>query len=208
MKIYDISMTLTEDMMVYGNNTENRPKIENTANHDTHSHYESKILMNLHNGTHIDAPLHMIKGGETMEHYSIDRFVADAIVIDLTHLQEMITEDDLKDLDIKKGDFLLFKTKNSWDTQFNTKFVFIERTAAAYLAQVGIKGVGIDSLGIERSQPDHASHITLMENDVLILEGLRLKDIEPGNYQLIVLPIKIANVEASPARAILIDKNA
>lgn len=206
MKIHDISMLISPDMTVFKDNEQNRPAFENVANHDNSAHYETKVTMNMHNGTHVDAPLHMVKGGDTMESYSLEQFITDARVIDLTHLKLQITAADLQDLGIEKGEFLLFKTTNSWDEIFNYDFVFIERTAAAYLADIGIKGVGIDSLGIERSQADHMSHITLMNHNVLILEGLRLKDIEPGVYQLIALPIKIKNVEASPVRAVLIEK--
>ena len=74
------------------------------------------------------------------------------------------------------------------------------------LASRKIKGVGIDSLGIERNQPDHATHKILLGNGIHILEGLRLKNVKEGEYTLIAAPLNIKNVEASPVRALLVEE--
>jgi arylformamidase len=206
MKIYDISMTIHKEMPVYKNNPNKLPHLENTANYETGGHYESKITMDLHTGTHIDAPLHMIKDGAKMDIYSIEDYVTEAKVIDLTHVEEQITKEDLLNQGIKKGDFILLKTRNSFTEAFDFNFVFLEKSGANYLKELGIKGVGTDALGIERSQPNHETHQTLLSNKIMIVEGLRLKDINPGVYTLVILPLKILNAEAAPARAILIDK--
>jgi arylformamidase len=106
--------------------------------------------------------------------------------------------------DIQEDDFLLFKTKNSFKEEFINDFVFLSQDASAYLANKKIKGVGTDGLGIERSQEGHPTHKNLLSKNIVIIEGLRLKDVPEGTYQLICLPLKIDNVEASLARAILI----
>jgi arylformamidase len=206
MKIYDISMTIHEDMPTYKNNPDKKPKIENTGNYTTGSTYESKITLGMHTGTHIDAPLHMIKDGKKMDTYTIDDYVTEAKVIDLTHLEDHITREDLINQDINKGDFILFKTRNSTIEEFDFKFVFLEKSGAEYLKEIGIKGVGTDALGIERDQPDHETHQTLLNNKIMIVEGLRLRDVPAGIYTLIILPLKILSTEAAPARAILIDQ--
>lgn len=205
MKIYDISMMIGPNMMVYKNNPMKKPKLINSGNFEKNNHYETDITMNMHTGTHIDAPLHMLRDGSTMEIYDIERYVVQAKVFDLTHKEDMIKEEDLKDKSIYKGDFILLKTKNSFDTTFNNEFVFLEASGAKYLCNIGIRGIGIDSLGIERSQPSHITHTSLLSKNIMIVEGLMLKDIEEGDYQLIVLPLKIKDVEAAPARAILIE---
>lgn len=207
MKVIDISMTLSENMMVYKNRPENKPVIMESANFDTHNHYESTITMNVHTGTHIDAPLHMIKGGETMSSYSIEQFVNRAQVLDLTHIEDCITESSLKEYDIEPESFVLLKTKNSYDDNFNEHFIYLEKSGAEYLISMGVKGVGTDALGIERSQPNHETHKKLFENKIMIIEGLRLYYVEPGPYQLIVLPLKWLGLEAAPARAILIQNH-
>lgn len=205
MKIYDISMVISEEIMVYNNLESKKPQFIESASFEKNNHYETNVTMNMHTGTHIDAPLHMIKGGETMNCYTIEDYVTQAKVFDLTHVVDRITEADLKDLNIQKNDFVLFKTKNSFDTSFNLNFVFLEQSGANYLSNLGIKGVGIDALGIERSQPGHETHKSLFSKNIMIVEGLALKDISQGTYQLIVLPIKITHTEAAPARAILIE---
>lgn len=205
LKIHDISMTISENMMVYKNLDKKKPRIFNTANFETDHHYETDFAMNMHTGTHIDAPLHMMKNGQTMESYDIQRFVTPAKVIDLVSVEDCITEKDLLGRGIEPGDFVLMKTKNSFDLEFNPNFVFLEQSGARYLQEIGISGVGIDALGIERSQANHKTHLYLLGAGIMIVEGLMLKEIEEGNYQLIVLPLKIQGVEAAPARAILIE---
>lgn len=204
MKVIDISMSLSEDMMVYKNKVENKPIVKEAANFNTHNHYESTITMNAHTGTHIDAPLHMIEGGASMSMYHIEQFVGRAQVLDLTYVKDCITEAILKEQNIQPETFILFKTQNSYDDIFNDQFIYLEQSGARYLASLHIRGVGTDALGIERSQPNHETHKTLLENNIMIVEGLRLKEVEPGQYQLIVLPLKWLNLEAAPARAVLI----
>lgn len=204
MKIYDISMTIKEDMQVYKNKPEKKPVFQNTANHNIGTSYETKITMDLHTGTHIDAPLHMVKDGPTMEMYNIENYVTKAKVFDLTEIEEKITKADLTQFEISEGDFILFKTRNSFSEEFDFNFIYLDKTGAEYLKEKGIIGVGTDGLGIERAQPNHETHKILLNNNIMIIEGLRLKEIFPGEYTLIALPLKILTTEASPARAILI----
>lgn len=206
MKIYDISMKIHEDMMVYKNKPDKKPLIWVAHDYRDSSSYESRIDIDLHTGTHIDAPLHMIEEGATTDTIELDKMVTSCKVIDLTDVVGCIKKEDLVECGIEKNDFVLFKTKNSYDDSFNPEFIYLEKCGAAYLKEIGVKGVGIDSLGIERSQKEHETHKILFSAGVLILEGLRLKDIEPKNYILHALPLNIHHVEAAPVRAVLIDK--
>lgn len=205
MKIHDISMAISEDIMVYKDQQSKKPKIMQVATFENSSYYESAITMNLHTGTHIDAPLHMLEDGLTMACYPIEKFVSQAKVLDMTHLEDKISEKDFMDKELKKGDFILLKTRNSYDLVFNNNFIYLDASGAKYLSQLEIKGVGIDGLGIERSQPNHETHRFLFEKEIIIVEGLDLKEITEGTYQLIVLPLKLVGVEAAPARAILLE---
>jgi arylformamidase len=126
-------------------------------------------------------------------------------VLDLTDVEDGIEASHLEEFHIKEGEFILFKTRNSFREGFDPDFIYLKHEGAKYLAKLGIKGVGIDALGIERSQPDHATHKTLLEQGILILEGLRLKDVPPGEYTLAAAPLKITGVEAAPVRALLIE---
>ncbi len=206
MKLYDISMPINENIPVYGNKAGKGPVITTVTDYNTGSIHESVISMNLHTGTHIDAPLHMIQGGSTFETIDISRLVTPCCVYDFTGAEERITANDLRAKDIQPGSFILLKTRNSFFEGFDPGFVYVDASAAEYLSDKGIIGVGIDSLGIERAQPGHETHKTLLGNGIIILEGLRLADIREGEYKLIALPLRITGTEASPARAVLIEE--
>lgn len=206
MKVYDISMSIHHGMPVYKNKDEKRPIIQVMQDFSTGSSYGSRISMDMHTGTHIDAPLHMIENGSTMDEFNIEKVVTECKVIDLTEVKDKITEKDFNNKEINEGDFILLKTRNSFEEDFDFNFVFLDESGATYLKQRGIKGVGIDSLGIERSQKGHETHKILLGDGITIIEGLRLKEVNEGKYLLFALPLKIMGVEAAPARAILIEQ--
>jgi len=112
---------------------------------------------------------------------------------------------DLEKFEIEKNDFILLKTKNSYEDAFNFDFIYLARDAAEYLAEIGIRGVGIDTLGIERSQEGHPTHKTLFGNEIIIIEGLRLKEVEQGDYFMVAAPLKLTGTDASPARVLLFE---
>ncbi|WP_281889578.1 cyclase family protein [Paenibacillus sp. YYML68] len=203
-KLYDISMTIHRDMMVWKDRDAKRPSFENTGNHETGQTYETRISLDAHTGTHLDAPLHMLKDGATIETIPLQDLIGTARVLDLTHVVDGVTKADLEPLAIQKGEWILFKTSNSFTDKFELDFIFLKEDGAQYLAELGIKGVGTDALGIERSQPEYGTHRTLMRNNVLILEGLRLADVPAGTYFFVLAPLKLEGIEAAPARAFLL----
>lgn len=196
----DITMTITESMKVYKNKDAKKPKLKVVSDKPV---YETDIAMNLHTGTHIDFPRHMISDGNLSDAYTIDQYAGKCYVLDVTFLERRILKKDLTSININTYDFILFKTKNSLSEAFNPSFIYLSEEAAEYLSQFDLKGIGIDALGIEREQPDHPTHRLLLSQDILIYEGLDLKDVEEGVYEFIGLPTKIKGVEASPVRAIL-----
>lgn len=202
-QIYDISMPIKPSMPVYKGKDFKRPIISIDSDFSTGTAFETRLEMNLHTGTHLDTPLHMIPDGYTMENVDLSKVVTKCKVLDLTDVKENITDKDLLDLSIKEGDFILLKTRNSYEDILETEFVYLDKSGADYLTKLKIKGVGIDSLGIERNQPDHETHISLFDSDIMILEGLRLKDIEEGEYFLSASPLLIPGAEAAPVRAYL-----
>jgi arylformamidase len=218
-EIIDISMPLVEGMKVYKGREAKKPRFENQVNHQTGTVHESLLSMNLHTGTHIDTKLHMIDDGERLEALAISDFIAPAIVLDFSHIQNAITKTDIEEKIaslakkniLKKGSvttilkehFVILKTKNSFEDILEGAFIYLQEDGAEYLAKMGLRGVGIDALGIERDQPNHGSHLALMEEDIHILEGLRLGHVAEGCYTLLALPLSIIGVEASPVRAVL-----
>lgn len=196
----DITMKINEQIKVYKNKEEKRPIIKCVSDRPV---YETDIQMNLHTGTHIDFPLHMIENGKTSDDYEVGDFVGKCYVKDASYLTRRVLKKDLLDINIKSFDFIIIKTKNSFSDVFNPDYIYLSEEAAEYLSSFDLKGVGIDALGIEREQEGHPTHKLLLSNDILIYEGLSLKDVEEGIYEFIGLPMNIQAVEASLVRAIL-----
>ncbi len=201
---FDISMDISADMKVYKGMDSKKPVVSQTSDYNKGDFFESKIDMNLHTGTHIDSPLHFVAGGQTIDKITLDRFITKCKVVSCTKSKERIGIEDLQDKGIEEGDFILLKSRNSLEDILESNFIYLDRDGAAYLAQRKIKGIGTDALGIERAQPAHETHKTLLNAGIVILEGLRLKDVEDGEYLLVAPPLKIKGAEAAPARAILI----
>jgi len=206
MKIHDVTRMISEDMTVYKDRESKKIKRTVVADYEKADYYESRMDMDMHCGTHIDAPLHMIKGGDTIEKYDLSKFIGDCKVFDLTDVDEAIRKKDIENLDIQKDDIVIFKTKNSFDQGYNPKFVYIEEDAAMYLSEKGIKTVGIDAMSIERDKKEHPSHKIILGANIGVIEDLYLKNVGQGQYFLSALPLNIRGSEASPIRAVLIEK--
>ncbi len=202
MKMYDITAPIFVGMPVYKNKPEKQPSFETMTNgHVT----ETRMSLDVHTGTHMDAPLHMMNDGETIETISLDQIVGSCKVLDLTQVVDGISKDDLLSKDIVKDDFLLFKTKNSSDDSFNFEFIYLKEDGAKYLAELEIRGVGIDALGVERSQEGHPTHKALFSKKIVVIEGLRLEEVPEGEYFMVAAPLKLTGVDASPARVLLFE---
>lgn len=198
-------MPIYDGMSVYKNKPEKQPKIRVVQNFDTSAARESRIDLDAHTGTHADSPLHMVPGGDAMQVFSAERFVGPCRVIDMSHVEGGIASFDLESHAIRSDEFILLKTRNSLRDGFDPEFVFLAEDGARYLAEAGVRGVGIDALGIERSQTGHPTHKILFAADIVILEGLRLGDVPAGGYFLVGAPIKLLETEAAPARVLLFE---
>jgi len=161
-----------------------------------------------HTGTHIDAPLHFVDGGKTTIEIPLKKLVGPCQVVDLQG-KTKITAADLAALHLPEGTKkILFKTDNSrhWDDPthpFHEDFCALTADAAQWVVDHGIHLVGIDYLSIQLYHDSFETHVILLLNEVVILETLDLRAVEPGSYRLVCLPLKIAGVEGVPARAIL-----
>ncbi|WP_208591595.1 cyclase family protein [Gracilibacillus suaedae] len=205
MKFYDISMDVYPNMQVWEDIESNKPVFDRqTSGHVT----ATTATLGLHTGTHIDAPLHMINNADTFETIQLERLVRKVKVLDLEDSKDGITRSDLEAHTIEQGDFLLCKTKNSYysSEHFDFNFIYLKEDGADYLVEKEIEGIGIDTLGIERSQDGNPTHRKLFRDDIIIVEGLRLKDIEPGEYFMVAAPLKLVGTEAAPARVLLFDQ--
>jgi arylformamidase len=181
----------------------------------------SEIQVISHTGTHVDAPLHFVPKGGTIDEMPLETMVGPARVIEIKDA-ESIKLEELTPYDIRPGERILFKTQNSsrlYKTdEFSNDYVFVTYEAAEYLVKKGIVLVGIDYLSICRYETEadwdsveeyltksdiHRVHRIFLDNGIYILEAVDLSDAEPGEYELICLPIKLERGDAGLARAIL-----
>lgn len=206
MKIVDISWPLHEKMTQYKNRQEVHFQALKTFDVDSARH--TRIMLDCHAGTHIESASHFIKDGKTIDAMDLSQCCGRCLVVDMTFVGDCITDEHLQLIHIEPESIILLKTTNSElqsDAPFDSNFVYISSSGADFLAEKKIKAVGLDYLGIERSQETHATHKTLMKNNVAIIEGLRLAHIHAGNYFFVCLPLACISVEAAPARAILFE---
>jgi len=175
----------------------------------------TRLDMGAHTGTHVDAPLHFIDGRRSVDQLDLDVLIGPAWVAEFDVPRE-ITAVDLGKAGIPVGTSrLLLKTSNSrlWSQKpstFDENFIGIAADGARWLVEHEIKLVGIDYLGVERydTVPHGApTHKTLLNAEVILLEGLNLSDVRPGAYQLICLPVKIQGADGSPCRAVLVKES-
>jgi arylformamidase len=167
----------------------------------------SQLHMSAHTGTHMDAPLHFVDGAISIDQIPFEATVGMARVIEID-VPEAIGRAELERFDIEPGERLIIKTANSarcWETdQFVEDFVYISEEGAKYLVERKIRCVGVDYLSVAGFYKDTVeTHVALLGAGIWIMEGLDLRRIQPGRYDLICLPLKLLGAEGAPARAIL-----
>ncbi len=195
--IYDITQPISESMKVYpGDPT---VSIETLSDVSTGAPYSlSKISMGSHTGTHVDAPNHLISGGNTIDNIALDALVGSCTVI-YCNTNMGISIQDLDRMEVPSDTKrLLIRTKQSTG--------YLSREAAVRLVEAGVKLVGIDSSSVDAPASLHlAVHQTLLKTETIIVENLALDNVEPGNYWLVCLPLRLQGCDGAPARAILMD---
>ena len=205
MTFIDITLPLREGMIVY----EGDPDISiasalalergDPANVST-------LRLGSHTGTHMDAPRHFIDGAAGIDTLALDVLIGPALVVEVA-AERLIEPADLAALPLDGHTRLIFKTRNSalWDrASFAREYVALSVEAARQLVDRGMRLLGIDYLSIEAfGATGHPVHKTLLGAGVVILEGLDLRRVTPGPYELYCLPLRIAGGDGSPCRAVL-----
>lgn len=167
----------------------------------------SQYTTSAHAGTHMDAPVHFIKGGQAIDEIPLEVTVGPARVLRIED-PESITVRELEPQNIRQGERILFRTRNSdrvWKTdRFQEHFVAIPGETARYLADRRPALIGVDYLSVGHYQEDGGeTHRALLSAGIWIVEGLDLSRVEPGEYEMVCLPIKLQGSDGAPARAIL-----
>ena len=202
----DVSVPLHEDMTIFEGDP--RFHIQRTSSMaDGAICNVSGMEIGVHTGTHVDAPVHFIDGGAGVERLPLDALIGPAWVVDAGTSGATITAEDIERFDIPTGeDRLLFRTRsaNLWDTPgFERDFVAPDATAAAALVRRGVRLVGMDYLSVAPIDDPTPTHRILLSAGVVVVEGLDLRAVEPGSYDLVCLPLRIVGSDGAPARAVL-----
>ena len=202
--IIDITMPLHSDMLLYpGSPPFSVEQYRSISSGDTSNN--SRFSMGTHVGTHVDAPGHYVDGGPGIDMVDPAILIGPCRVFRLAGRQ--ISAEVLRGLDLAGVTRALFRTPSSddlSDPEFKTDFAHVTGDGAEYLAETGVKLVGVDYLSLDRYKaPGHPAHHTLLGAGVAVIEGVVLSGVEPGDYELICCPLKIAGAEAAPARVFL-----
>lgn len=166
----------------------------------------SRLSLGVHSGTHMDAPLHFIEGGKDIDSVDISRLFGRVLVVSAQ--TDVIDEGLLRPYDLAGVKAVFFRTRASMrdeKTPFWDEYPAITMGCAEYLVQSGILTVGTDYFSIELSRDNSYSvHKKLLSHEMAIIENLDLRNIEPGVYDYICLPLRIAGSDGSPVRVLLI----
>lgn len=208
MRTYDITLTISSVLPTWPGDPrveiERVSKIEDGSNANV-----SRVDMGVHTGTHVDAPFHFLEDGITVDQLDLSLLVGRAYVLHLPDV-DLITAAVLEEAQIPpRTRRVLFKTSNSdlWvkgESVFQTDFVGLSEDGAEYLVRRGVKLVGMDYLSIAPYKNSRPTHEKLLSAGVVIVEGLDLSEVSQGRYTIYCLPLKFANSDGAPARAILI----
>lgn len=201
MKIIDITRPLSENILVYpGDKT---PVFRQSYDRQ---YLISDLSMSSHTGTHIDAPSHYLREGDTVDTIPLPHVMGKCRILDLTHAGNSITANHLKGR-LGGIDRILLKTSFSGIARFEEPYPSLTAEAACFITGRQMKCIGIDSPSIESGESDGTVHRELLSHGCIIIELLDLSDAEEGDYYLVALPLRLTGLDGSPARVVLIDKN-
>jgi arylformamidase len=207
MPIYDITLTISNELPVWpGDQPVQLKHTQDMHNGDvcTLSHLNATV----HMGTHLDAPMHFVRDGHGVDQIDLNKLIGPCFVVDLPDI-DSIDAQSLEWANIPaQTTRLLCRTRNSryWaqaDRVFHTDFVAIDPSGAEWIVQRGIQLVGVDYLSVGSYEGGIPTHEILLSHGVVPVEGLDLFRIEPGEYQLICLPLKLKDCDGAPVRAVL-----
>ncbi|TLN26008.1 cyclase family protein [bacterium] len=213
MKYIDISVAIRPDLPVWsGDPAVSVYRASSIAAGDEAN--ITRLDMGAHTATHVDAPLHFLDGRRSVDQLDLEVLIG-SVWVAAFDVPGEISVADLEQAGIPAGTVrLLLKTRNSrlWSEKpstFDTEFVGLSLEGARWLVEHGVRLVGIDYLGVERYDSvlrGAPVHRTLLDAEVILLEGLNLSAVQPGAHQLICLPVIIQGADGAPCRAVLLQQ--
>jgi len=206
MQIYDVTRPISPAMPVWpGHPPVVLERVASIA--QGHRSNVSRLAGTVHIGTHVDAPVHFVAGGTDVTTLPLYVLIGPARVVELPDA-DVISAESLAHLDLKGVQRLLFKTRNGQlrQDEFDAGFVALTLDAAQWVMEQGVQLVGVDYLSVERMGGDGSVHRALLGAGVVVVEGLDLRAVPPGDYELVCLPLKLVGCDGAPARVVLISK--
>lgn len=205
--IYDISVPIRSGGVVYPGNPEIDITLVSSVAKGASANV-SRITFGSHTGTHADSGRHFFDGAQPVDEIPLERLIGPARLIVMGDDIRAVGEKELRAAGIEGQKRVLIRTRNSEilkKNEFFSDYTYIAPDAARYLVDIGVELVGVDYLSIEQFHSGHhLTHRTLLEKDVVIIEGLALSEPPAGDYQLICLPLRLEGLDGAPARAVLI----
>lgn len=205
--IYDVSVPVANGGVVYPGN----PEIHITPQQEVakgDGANVSALALGSHTGTHVDAPKHFFDDGMTVDRLPLDVLMGPAVLLAFANDVMSVGEAELRKHELQGHTRVLIKTRNSGfirGPEFVRDYTYLAPDGAAYLVGLGVRLVGIDYFSVEQFHSGHhRTHRTLLENGVVIVEGLDLSAPAMGPYDLRVLPLRLAGLDGAPARAVLV----
>jgi arylformamidase len=205
MKLIDVSVPLDANVPTYpGNTPYSLEPIKRIARGDSSN--VSTIHLSAHSGTHVDAPRHFFDNGTGAESLPLEMLIGRARVIEVS-TRKGIGAEELAAAHLAEDARVLIKTSNSrlWGSpEFHPDFIGVTESGAQYLLDHGIKVVGVDYLSVEEfKKPGAPAHHVLLGDGVIVIEGLNLRDVDPGVYEMFCLPLALVGSDGAPARVVL-----
>jgi arylformamidase len=205
MKLIDVSVPLDGNLPSYpGNVPFSLDPTKRIARGDSSN--VSAIHMSAHAGTHVDAPRHFFDNGAGTDALPLEMLLGRTRVIEITS-RRGIGPDELAPIDLSEDVRVLIKTYNSrlWGlAEFQQSYVGVTEAGARHLVGHGIKVLGVDYLSVEEfKRPGAPAHHVLLGGGTIVIEGLNLRDVEPGVYEMYCLPLRIVGADGAPARVVL-----
>jgi len=205
-KIFDVSVPVANGGVVYPGNPGIRIEPHAEVSKGASSNL-SRISFGSHTGTHVDAPRHFFDAGSTVDRLPLNALIGPARVLRMPDDVMSVTLAHLQQHNLSGVERLLIRTRNSafvTGREFHPDFTYVAPDAAEHIASLGVKLVGVDYFSVEQFHSGHhRTHRTLLERGIVIVEGLDLTDIEPGDYAFCCLPLRLEGLDGAPARAVL-----
>jgi arylformamidase len=205
-RFYDITLPIQNEMITYPGDPEVwvRPYSRIAEGDDANV---TQLAFGSHTGTHLDAASHFIDGGQTVDRIPLERLIGDALVVHLPDEVRAIGAEELRAAGVQGAERVLLRTRGSEllnRTEFSGDFAYLSGGGASYLLDAGVRLVGIDYLSVEDFDAEEPeAHRALLEREVVIVEGLDLRNVPAGRYELFCLPLRIAGIDGAPVRAVL-----